>query len=344
MLSTKTLYSLNDITIIPITKSYIKSRNECNIFKNNYLPLFTAPMSNVINKETLDIYCKNKIIPILPRTESLEDRLNLCKNYWCAFSLSEFEKYFSSSHHDDTKYVLIDVANGHMNHYMELVKKCKSINPNIKLMVGNVANPETFSEWCKIGVDFVRLSIGSGTVCTTASNTAIYYPMASLIYDCFCEKIKYNYDTKIIADGGFKNYNDIIKAYALGADYVMCGSIFSKSYDAPGTLYLDENLNKSLEEYEVESCAKYKIPLYKEYFGMSTKKAQKLMNKNNLHTSEGKTIIQKVEYSLSDWVENFSDYLKSAMSYCGIFEINLFTPLMVVTSVISYNSSQSFNK
>jgi hypothetical protein len=33
---------------------------------------------------------------------------------------------------------------------------------------------------------------------------------------------------KIVSDGGIRNYSDIIKALALGADYVMCGSIFSK--------------------------------------------------------------------------------------------------------------------
>jgi hypothetical protein len=33
-----------------------------------------------------------------------------------------------------------------------------------------------------------------------------------------------------IADGGFKKYSDIIKSLCLGSDYVMLGSILSKSF------------------------------------------------------------------------------------------------------------------
>jgi hypothetical protein len=40
--------------------------------------------------------------------------------------------------------------------------------------------------------------------------------MASLIYECYQLKTANRYDCKIVADGGFKNFSDIIKALALG--------------------------------------------------------------------------------------------------------------------------------
>jgi hypothetical protein len=43
-----------------------------------------------------------------------------------------------------------------------------------------------------------------------------------------------------------------------------------------------------------------------------------------LITAEGITKYQNVEYTLEQWVENFNDYLKSAMSYCNAKTLNDF--------------------
>ena len=49
---------------------------------------------------------------------------------------------------------------------------------------------------------------------------------------------------------------------------------------------------------------------------MSTKESQKGYNPNGkTKTSEGKKFYQKVEYNIPGWVENETDYLRSAMSY-----------------------------
>jgi hypothetical protein len=77
---------------------------------------------------------------------------------------------------------------------------------------------------------------------------------------------------------------------------------------------------------------------------MSTKKAQKAMGKEKLRTGEGKHIINKIEYTMSGWVENFKDYLTSSMSYCNIKNIDNFNSDNVEICVISNNSSNSFNK
>jgi len=43
-------------------------------------------------------------------------------------------------------------------------------------MVGNIANPETYKEYCEIGVDYIRVGVGSGSACTTSANGAIHLP------------------------------------------------------------------------------------------------------------------------------------------------------------------------
>ena len=58
-------------------------------------------------------------------------------------------------------------------------------------------------------INGLTVGIGGGSACTTSANVAIHYPMASLIREC--KDLSYGVDkpTKIIADGGFKNFSDI---------------------------------------------------------------------------------------------------------------------------------------
>ena len=48
---------------------------------------------------------------------------------------------------------------------------------------------------------------------------------------------------------------------------------------------------------------------------MSTKEVQKKWGRGKIKTSEGVHRMNKVEYTLEGWTENFKDYLRSAMSY-----------------------------
>ena len=90
-------YSYNDVSVVPAVISGIEHRAECNPFdEKDRLPLFTAPMDSVVNKENFWKFVNNKITPILPRTEELSDRLEYSINgEWAAFSLQEFEKEFT---------------------------------------------------------------------------------------------------------------------------------------------------------------------------------------------------------------------------------------------------------
>ena len=219
MLKKEVKYHYSDLSIEPAVTSAIKSRSECNPFYTDtsdkfdafvqtteFLPLFTAPMDSVVNKDNADLYLENHINPIIPRTEDLETRLSFSrKGYWVAYSLSEFEEIFCNFNISDAEnsikftkwyncsfintYALIDVANGHMTQIYELVKKAKKIaadlNYKLIIMVGNIANPETYRVAARCGVDYIRCNIGSGEACLTATQTSIYYPIASLIDEIY---------------------------------------------------------------------------------------------------------------------------------------------------------------
>ena len=153
--------------------------------------------------------------------------------------------------------------------------------------------------------------------CLTTKQSGIGYPMASLIYETKQIKNEMEFDgyenlPKIIADGGMKDYSDIIKALALGADCVMVGSIFNKCLESCADDYLyGIKINRKLAKF----FFKKKFPIKKHFRGMSTKQAQKAMGRTTFRTSEGVVRFRKVEYSLQGWVENFEHYLRNAMSY-----------------------------
>lgn len=230
-------YGYNDLTIIPAMTSKVNSRKDVNVFYNDgKLPIFVSPMSTITNVKNFHLWESNDLIPILPRNIDLEIRKDyIMQGKWVALSLSEFENliikntdlFFSVKPH-----ILIDIANGHMTKLGNLCRTAKKkYGDNIVLMCGNIANPRTYTLVSEAGVDYVRCSIGSGSCCTTSSNTGVHYPIASLIDEINSikneRKKSGDFYSKVIADGGIKNFNDVIKALALGADYVMIGGLFN---------------------------------------------------------------------------------------------------------------------
>lgn len=324
----KQLYSLKDVAIMPAAISEIIHRSECNpYYADGKLPIFTAPMPCVVDSATYGKFEKNGINAILPRTENIGFRLSICGKQWCAFSLNEFEKYFIEETVDEGNlYILIDIANGNMKRLYAASKTAKEYyGDRLKLMVGNVANPETFKKFCEIGVDYVRCSVGSGQACTTSTNLGILYPMASLIDECFQIKEENGYITKIVADGGISSYRRMIKSLALGADYVMLGSVLNKCIDSAGQLV---NLN-------VEG------KLYKEFYGMASEKGMRLFGKTG--TPEGKIIYNECGGTIESFTNEFIDYLRSAMSYCNIRDIEYFVGGPEL-NILSENASNQFNQ
>ena len=380
--TTKMLYGLDDVCIIPAMQSCIDSRSECSVtFKNSdELPIFVAPMSCLVNYQNhpaitrlrmLDIQEGNgqpvcaRINAILPRSEKLEVRLSaMTSGEWVAFSLLEAkqlaEKKLNFEQKDRSQYnICIDMANGHLHSIPETCKKLKKTfaerGLRVNIMVGNVARPDTYRYLCGASVDFVRLGIGSGNVCTTSVQTGVHYPMASLIAECHeirCTVVKRRACPKIVADGGFQRIDQCIKALALGADFVMLGQIIAKSNEACGKEYrkahyklgrgtrfipkeeadaIERNENQgNVNNYIYSSQEEQPIFIepetYREYYGMSTYRAQREFSSGTaeLKHSEGLETYVTVDYHLTEWLSDFAHALRSAMSYTGCSKLEDF--------------------
>jgi IMP dehydrogenase/GMP reductase len=371
----ETHYTYRDLTILPGRNSLIEHRAECNPFnQDGMLPLFTAPMDTVVGTGNFHKFYENGIIPILPRTESLEIRAKYAfDGYWSAFSLKEFEDIFCDEENKKifeghTIKALIDVANGHMKKITKLVWTAKQIyGDRLEVMAGNIANPDTYVDYAIAGVDYIRCGVGAGFGCLSTSNTGVHMPMASLI-DKVSEvkkKVKrwlaespgsYKSIPKIVADGGIRNYSDVIKALALGADYVMVGSIFASMLESAAPKMCNSEYDKPLIDYDNmymrDNVWYLRSGGEKEHFlgdisavfyGMASREGQIAMNGSKTKTSEGIKKIIPVKYTMAGWTENFKDYLRSAMSYVGASTLEEFGELAVLI-VNSENAISVVNK
>jgi IMP dehydrogenase/GMP reductase len=309
-------FDFEDITVVPAHLSDIDSRKEIN---TEYLPLFVAPMDTVVDTNNVELFINQGYQVCMPRKEGVPSHIN--NEVFHSFGLDEIINMMDSGV-DLPKRVLIDVANGHMLKLYNAAKRIKTEFPNVILMVGNIANPETYRLYSDIGVDFIRVGIGGGSRCTTSANAAIHYPMASLIRECYEIACTMENPTKIVADGGFKKFDDIIKALALGADYVMIGGVLSKTVESCGQKFIEGYDNAvptklPIEQSKVQGYLDSGYTVYTDYRGMSTKEVQEKWGRKELKTAEGISKPNKVEYTLAGWTQNMVDYLKSNMSYCG---------------------------
>ena len=72
----KTKLGYEDITIVPERVSQIRHRRECFCYDANLtLPIFAAPMDNVVDIESAKILSYNRIYPVIPRTIPFEERI-----------------------------------------------------------------------------------------------------------------------------------------------------------------------------------------------------------------------------------------------------------------------------
>jgi len=337
------------------------------------LPIITAPMDTVVSLENMATFWGSNITVALPRTIPYEKLHNMYDEPLVDAGLPFPEFTFISLGLDDMRdiidnpdkydylcgeFFILDVANGHMKQVYETAQEFKEAFPETKLMIGNIANPKTYDWYARSGfVDFVRVGIGNGNACLTTKQTSIGYPKASLIRECYQMKqalikeygqqfdslqCKDRVETipMIVADGGIKDYSDIIKALALGADYVMAGSIFNRALESAGQDYL---YNWKISAKLAKKFYNWGFPVKKGFYGMSTKIAQKKMGKTQLKTSEGVVRRQKVQYTLPQWTENFEHYLRTAMSYSNARSLKEFVG-KADFELITENAFNRFNK
>src|SRR3972149_7170629 len=124
--------------------------------------------------------------------------------------------------------VILDVAHGHTKKNLDFCAQL--IRNGCTVISGNVVTPIAINDYAKIGVRDFRVGVGSGSVCTTRTVAGVGMPQASAIK---LLRETFQNDITIISDGGHKTTGDIVKALALGADFVMLGGMLAGCKEVP---------------------------------------------------------------------------------------------------------------
>ncbi|HKZ56028.1 MAG TPA: IMP dehydrogenase [Anaerolineales bacterium] len=134
--------------------------------------------------------------------------------------------------------LVVDIAHGHSENCLEMVRQLKARRPQASVIGGNVATPEGVRDLAEAGADAVKVGVGSGSICITRVVTGFGVPQLTAILEC--GEMAHRLGVPIIADGGIRNSGDVVKALAAGASTVMLGSLLAGTDEAPGATVIRE--------------------------------------------------------------------------------------------------------
>lgn len=298
------VFDYEDVQLIP-AKCIVKSRSECDTsvefgghtFK---LPVVPSNMQTIIDENIARFLAENGYFYIMHRFKP-EERVDFIKemqskNLIASISvgIKDDEYQFIDQLKEENlipEFITIDVAHGHSDYVIKMIKYIKKHLPDSFLIAGNVGTPEAVRELENAGADATKVGIGPGKVCITKIKTGFGTGGWQLAALRLCAKAA----TKpIIADGGIRTHGDIAKSIRFGATMVMIGSLFAGHEESPG------------KTVEIDGKK------YKEYFG-SASEYQKGERKN----VEGKKMYVEYKGPLKDTLKEMEEDLQSSISYAG---------------------------
>lgn len=298
------VFDYEDIQLIP-EKCIVKSRKECDTSiefggRKFRLPVVPANMQTIIDEKIALYLAENDYFYIMHRFKP-ETRLDFVKDMqerglYASISVGvKDEEYAFVEELAEAgltpEYITIDIAHGHSEQVINMIKHIKKHLPESFVIAGNVGTPQAVRDLEQAGADATKVGIGPGKVCITKIKTGFGTGGWQLAALRWCAKAA----TKpLIADGGIRTHGDIAKSIRFGASMVMIGSLFAGHEESPGQT--------------VEKDGK----LYKEYFGSASE-----FQKGERRNVEGKKMWVAYKGPLQDTLTEMEEDLQSSISYAG---------------------------
>lgn len=307
-LKTKSIY-YDDVNLIAQPTSVISRSN----IPKELHRIIVSPMEAIVGKEfAREAYnlglsvCLHRFCNIESQVEIFnfakegKDIDNSLNKIWCAIGLNEVQRY-ELLYNAGCRHFIIDVANGYMRSVSDFLQILKNdyIHKNATFMVGNVHSEDGLNLYRHLNGLYVRVGIGQGSGCTTKDQTGYTRGQITELSECYHGRLGSQW---IVADGGIKNGGDAAKAFGCGADMIMVGGLFAKTFEA-------QNVIEGVYEF----------------WGSASQKQMQRTGKVRDH-SEGRTYeINKSEIvSLKEKVDEFWSSLSSAVSYSGFKSLQEF--------------------
>ena len=298
------VFDYEDIQLVP-NKCIVKSRSEIDTRikfgpMTFNIPVVPENMQTVIDEKLAVLLAQNGYFYIMHRFDE-DERLPFVKRMHDQGLFASISVGVKPKEHElidelaaqnlVPEYITIDIAHGHSDTVIEMIKHIKQAMPGVFVIAGNVGTPEGVRELENAGADATKVGIGPGKACITKLKTGFGTGGWQLAAVRLCAKAA---SKPIIADGGIRNNGDIAKSVRFGASMVMIGSMFAGHEETPG-------------EVVEQDGQKYKV-----YYG-SASQYQKGQYKN----VEGKKLLVPYRGHISDTLREMQEDLQSSISYAG---------------------------
>ena len=297
-------FDYDDIQLVP-NKCIIKSRSEadtCVKFgpKTFKIPVVPANMESVIDEDLAIWLAQNDYYYVMHRFQP-EDRADFVKRMhdrglFASISVGIKDSEYDfidrlKSEHLVPEYITIDVAHGHSDYVIKMIRYIKQQLPESFLTAGNVATPEAVRELENAGADATKVGVGPGKACITKLKTGFGTGGWQLAALRLCSKAA---SKPLIADGGIRHNGDIAKSVRFGASMVMIGSLLAGHQESPGHLITIDGKR------------------YKQYWGSASE-----VQKGAYRNVEGKQMLVPFRGSIKDTLLEMQEDLQSSISYAG---------------------------
>lgn len=207
--------------------------------------------------------------------------------------------------------VVVDVAHGHAEHVLEMIRQLKRRFPGTAVIGGNVATAQGVQDLAQAGADAVKVGVGSGSICITRIVTGFGIPQLTAVSDCAQAGLELG--IPIISDGGTRNSGDMVKALAAGASTVMIGSLLAGTDESPGASVIREG-------------RRYKV--VRGMASLSANVSRKEIDQGELDLSEFERVVPEGVEALvphrgaaTETLHQLVGGLRSALSYAGAASI-----------------------
>ena len=311
----------NDVLLLP-AYSEIESRKEVSLstrilpdLKLEY-PFISANMDTITESAMIIAMRTNECLGILHRfVDDFDQQLHnirtklsddfIRKQLVVSIGLRDTER-LEQIYKAGIRFITIDVAHGHhvgMKHTLDQIKA--QYHGHFQVIAGNVCTYEGVRDLYEWGADCVKVGVGPGGVCSTRIKTGCGYPQLSAVIEANSARHEFEIEhgclgTKfIIADGGLKQYGDVTKALAAGADAVMLGSMLAGCEETPAKRWRDDR-------------GKLKLS----FRGMASEDAQNDQGVDDPY-EEGISLSVDYKGSVKHVIRAMTKGVKSGFSYCG---------------------------
>jgi len=205
--------------------------------------------------------------------------------------------------------IVIDTAHGHSRGVINTLQNLRKKFPSQPIIAGNIVTGKAAIALAEAGADAVKVGIGPGSICTTRIVAGVGVPQISAILEVVQVLRAARMDIPVIADGGIRNSGDIVKAFAVGAEAVMMGNMFSGTDESPGQVeFLDGRMFKLYRGMgSIEAMAAGSRDRYGQ---AEVKERKKFVPEGVSGRVQYKGPVEKIIYQLSGG-------LRSGMGYCG---------------------------